>query len=439
MTQNNLLEQAHQGNPQAIAYLINRSIQKQGITATVDLEEGCLDVMLDAPQAPSEVLAEFIRKGLLKLDIEPVYQATVYGRKAGEHFAIWSQQFEFKPRPATTPVTQQKTVAAAISPSNQENRSWTLTISADDGETRTLDLAQLLGFVGAGVLLLGIFCPIISAPLIGSVTYFKGGSEEGIALVGLAIASIFCLAKGKYSWVYGTGLWSFLLVALPFVGYQARIADVKSQVSEDLIGNPFRGLADAAIASVQLQWGWILLFLGSGLVLTAAYLKKRHLDKQAFISMGVVPLVVFALAVGQVLTLSIQSYGQADKAKQSEARVYIGSINRGQQAYYLDNEKFASQVEELGLGIESDSRYYRYEIKTVEQDMTVATATPKDGGLKSYTGAVFLTKDASGEDTTIAIACESNRDSKAPPSAPTLNASKAQCSSGSTNLDADSK
>lgn len=438
MTQNNLLEQAREGNPKAIAYLINRSLREQEITASVDLADGCLDVMLDAAEAPSEVLAEFVRKGLLKLDIELVYQATVYGRKAGEHFAVWSQAFDFKPRPATASITQQKAGTIGRN-SNQESRNWTLTISADDGETRTLDLVQLLGFVGAALLLVGVFCPIISAPLVGSVTYFKDGSEEGFVLIGLAIASIFCLAKGQYSWVYGTGLGSFLLVALPFLTYQSRIADVKSQLNEDLIGNPFRGLADAAMASLQLQWGWVLLFLGSGLILTAAYLKKRRLDKQAFISMGAVLLAVIILAVGQVLILSIQSYGQADKAKQSEARVYIGSINRGQQAYYLDETKFASQVEDLGLGIESDSTYYRYEIKTVEQDMTVATATPKDGGLKSYTGAVFLTKDASGDDTTIAIACESNRDSKTPPSTPTLNGGKAQCPSGSINLDAGSK
>ena len=35
-----------------------------------------------------------------------------------------------------------------------------------------------------------------------------------------------------------------------------------------------------------VEWGSLLLFVGSILVLTAAYQKKRRLDKQAFLAIG---------------------------------------------------------------------------------------------------------------------------------------------------------
>jgi len=41
----NLLEQAHQGNTQAISHLINRSLQRQGVTASVELNHGLLEVI----------------------------------------------------------------------------------------------------------------------------------------------------------------------------------------------------------------------------------------------------------------------------------------------------------------------------------------------------------------------------------------------------------
>lgn len=36
----------------------------------------------------------------------------------------------------------------------------------------------------------------------------------------------------------------------------------RADMELDLAGNPFRGLADITIQSVQLQWGWALLVVG---------------------------------------------------------------------------------------------------------------------------------------------------------------------------------
>lgn len=54
MTQQNILELAKQGDAKAIASLLNRQLQPKGITATAALKDGCLQVMLEAVEVPSQ-------------------------------------------------------------------------------------------------------------------------------------------------------------------------------------------------------------------------------------------------------------------------------------------------------------------------------------------------------------------------------------------------
>lgn len=52
MAQTNILELAKQGDPKAIAALINRQLQPKGITAKVALKDNCLQTMLESAQVP---------------------------------------------------------------------------------------------------------------------------------------------------------------------------------------------------------------------------------------------------------------------------------------------------------------------------------------------------------------------------------------------------
>ena len=64
-------------------------------------------------------------------------------------------------------------------------------------------------------------------------------------------------------------------MAFTFINFQMKISDMKSQMESELAGNPFRGLADMAMQSVQLQWGWALLIVGAGLVIAGAAMKDE--------------------------------------------------------------------------------------------------------------------------------------------------------------------
>ena len=52
--------------------------------------------------------------------------------------------------------------------------------------------------------------------------------------------------------------------------------EITSQMNSELADNPFKGLADTAISSIQLQWGWALLVIGSILIITSSKLKNEN-------------------------------------------------------------------------------------------------------------------------------------------------------------------
>lgn len=90
------IELAKQGNAQAIAFLINRSLKAKAITAKVIFREGYLQVMLESVQISDQAaLAQFICKGITKLKIESIERLGVYGRELGEERPSWIQNFDF--------------------------------------------------------------------------------------------------------------------------------------------------------------------------------------------------------------------------------------------------------------------------------------------------------------------------------------------------------
>ena len=60
-----------------------------------------------------------------------------------------------------------------------------------------------------------------------------------------------------------------------FINFQLKMSQAKADMESELAGNPFRGLADMAMQSVQLQWGWALLTVGAALVIASAAIKDE--------------------------------------------------------------------------------------------------------------------------------------------------------------------
>ncbi|MEX0268505.1 YncE family protein [Leptolyngbyaceae cyanobacterium UHCC 1019] len=97
MTQANVLQLAQSGNADAIALLMNASLQAIGVSARAVFREGNLHVLLESERtlAPSPAI-EFIRRGIARLGLGWLSSAIVYGRLAGQSSPIWIQEVRFE-------------------------------------------------------------------------------------------------------------------------------------------------------------------------------------------------------------------------------------------------------------------------------------------------------------------------------------------------------
>lgn len=108
MTQQNLLQLAKQGNPKAIAAMLNQSLKSKSITAKASLKDGYLQILLESAQTPNQQdMVSFIRKGLTNLAAESITRVKVYGRQIGEESPAWSQAFEIVSELETPSNTEQ--------------------------------------------------------------------------------------------------------------------------------------------------------------------------------------------------------------------------------------------------------------------------------------------------------------------------------------------
>jgi len=94
MNQHSLIERARQGDATAIATLLNHALQLRGIIASTNVQGNGLQVMLVAEEVPDARMAvACICNVLVDLNQSRICRVRVYGRKAGNEFPAWTEEF----------------------------------------------------------------------------------------------------------------------------------------------------------------------------------------------------------------------------------------------------------------------------------------------------------------------------------------------------------
>lgn len=147
--------------------------------------------------------------------------------------------------------------------------------------------------------------------------------------------------------------------------------------------------------------------------------------------------------------------GDSGKAFNAEAKQFVGALNRAQQAYYLDNNRFSRDVPALGIGSQETNNFTYTTLATTKAVFNYGLARrnyiyrqQQLGPLswekrtanrpKSYVGAVFLAPlpvQASHSETTfVAIICEANLPGIVRPARPTYQAGVLACGDGTKEI-----
>ena len=154
MTQQlNLLDQAKQGDVEAIATLINKQLQPKGITVRTNLTQGCLTVIAESSDAPEQAsLVDFIRKGIINLKVEAIKRVIVQGRITGKTSSVWRESFDMQS--ATTPATKQPALTSSSLLAQDKskldlskNGKLIAILSIVKGQKKLIDTILLLGIL----------------------------------------------------------------------------------------------------------------------------------------------------------------------------------------------------------------------------------------------------------------------------------------------------
>ncbi len=180
--------------------------------------------------------------------------------------------------------------------------------------------------------------------------------------------------------------------------------------------------------------------------------KKSRLSVSSWLARIAIYSTVVAGIMASFYDFQLNKLSIFSDPKSSEAKQYINSINRAQQAYYAEYGKFSDNITQLG-GIKEETDDYYYTIvssmgpvqtsynqrEPAQFEIVIAFADPNDTNTgRAYTGAVFAYKEK-GSDmiTTIAAICESdpqNGTYEETWSPPTFDGKEIKCPPGTTML-----
>lgn len=170
----------------------------------------------------------------------------------------WKPVSEYRAKPRTTLIAMAPNLKARGTPKKKRNR------------VLVLDMPATVGLLGASVLTLGVFAPIVRAPVFGTMNYVQNGRGDGMIVLAMGLFTFGLTATRRFKWLWITGGVATACSVFTMIYISRNMAALEQSIKSD--DSIFSGLTSLMVHSVELQWGLPLLCAGGIVVMAAAAL-----------------------------------------------------------------------------------------------------------------------------------------------------------------------
>ena len=128
----------------------------------------------------------------------------------------------------------------------------------------------------------------------------------------------------------------------------------------------------------------------------AAKLLQNLRNKKGNKGFTLIELLVVVIIVGVLAAVALPNLlGQIGKARETEAKTIVGSVNRAQQAFHFEKQSFADGVDlnlptnSLGVVIDPNNSIYTYAVTGGGTGLVTAISNnPIDDGTRNYSAGI---------------------------------------------------
>jgi hypothetical protein len=137
---------------------------------------------------------------------------------------------------------------------------------------------KIMALVGAALLAVGVFLPVVRVPKRGNMTLMDLESAGTIVLVLAGVAAAVALI-GWTRHVVWPGIATLGLLGYAYQRTNAEIAQSRARLGEGVGEDPLAALRDLAASNSSLEYGWAVLAIAALIVVAAGVLAWRMRDE----------------------------------------------------------------------------------------------------------------------------------------------------------------